>query len=78
MHYTLMIASHDYGCLGLDKRGNEYVAYAYISGYGTTHEERFDNYDMAEKRFLAMCENSHVTPIKVEHDIEEFMALTAD
>ena len=78
MNYTLMIASHDYGCIGLDKCGNKYHVYAYIGGYGCTTLETYSTYDEAEMRFFEMCKNSHVTPHKVEHDIDNLIALTAD
>ena len=74
MNYTLMIASHDYGCIGLDKCGNEYHVYDYIGGYGTTTLIKYDTYEEAKKRFLTMCENSHVTPHEVEHDYSDIMA----
>lgn len=74
MHYTIMIASHDYGNLFFDKCGNKYVVGAYISGYGTTSREEFDDYDTAERRYLAMCNNSNVTPVTIEHDYDELYA----
>ena len=72
MDYTIMIAEGDYGYIVLDKVGNKYVAYTYISGYGTTHEETFDRYEDAETRYLEMCKNSNLTPTTVEHDENEF------
>ena len=68
MTYTIYIANHDYGTLSLDKKGNRYVIEAYIGGWGVSTKKTFTDYDEAEKRYFEMCKNSHITPVKVEHD----------
>ena len=75
MNYTLMIAKGDYATLDLEKNGNKYVILLYCFGdRSIKYKEEFDDYDTAERRYLAMCNNSNVTPVTIEHDYDELYA----
>ena len=68
MNYIVMIADHDYGNISLIHNGNRYDIEVYISGWGVKKRETFTDYNEAETRYLEMCKNSHIEPVKVEHD----------
>ena len=74
MHYTLMIGATDHATVSLDRCGNHYNVSIWVYGFGCTLSEDYDTYDLAEKRFLGICENSNIEPIDVEHDLAELMA----
>lgn len=73
MEYTLKIAEDDYSALSLEKSGNKYLITVYVFGYKMTYKKEFSTYDEANKRYLEMCENSHVEPITIKHDPWELL-----
>ena len=73
MNYSIKFAKKGHLSIWLDKSGDKYVVSDLDTIEGkSSFSERFDNFDDADTRFLALCDAYGMEPQNVEHDPHNF------